>query len=102
MKTLVGREKEIEKLNEYVNSGRAEFVALYGRRRVGKTFLINQVFKKRLAFSVTGVLGGGPDEQMEAFVDALETYSGEAVKRPKTWMQAFILLKKYLTHRCSS
>ena len=77
-------------------------MALYGRRRVGKTFLINQVFKKRLAFSVTGVLGGGPDEQMEAFVDALETYSGEAVKRPKTWMQAFILLKKHLTRRCAS
>lgn len=37
---LIGREQEIEALNKYYNSGRSEFIAVYGRRRVGKTFLI--------------------------------------------------------------
>ena len=42
MKRLIGREKEIESLEAYVDSGQAEFIAIYGRRRVGKTFLLRQ------------------------------------------------------------
>mgnify|MGYP006327335185 FL=1 len=45
MKRLIGREKEIESLEAYVDSGQAEFIAIYGRRRVGKTFLINHLFR---------------------------------------------------------
>ena len=72
MKRLIGREKEIESLEAYVDSGQAEFIAIYGRRRVGKTFLINQLFRNRLAFSLTGIIDGTPSEQMESFVQALE------------------------------
>ena len=53
---MVGRRKELELLEKYYNSGKAEFVALYGRRRVGKTFLIRQRFRNELAFDMTGVL----------------------------------------------
>ena len=42
MKTIIGRQEEKKRLLEYANSGRAEFVALYGRWRVGKTFLVNE------------------------------------------------------------
>ena len=55
---IVGRRKELELLEKYYNSGKAEFVALYGRRRVGKTFLIRQRFRNEFAFDMTGVLEG--------------------------------------------
>ena len=52
---LIGREKEIEKLNDLYDSGEAELIALYGRRRVGKTYLIDEVFKYRISFRHTGL-----------------------------------------------
>lgn len=96
MDILIGREQEIRLLNKYISSGRPEFVAIYGRRRVGKTFLVNQLFKGRLAFSMTGVLNGTKDEQMEAFIDAMQEYSGELIDKPKSWMEAFRILKAFL------
>ena len=96
MDRLVGREQEIKLLEEYTTSGRPEFVAIYGRRRVGKTFLVNQLFGGRLAFSMTGVLNGSKDEQMEAFIDAMEEYSGALIDKPKSWMEAFRILKSFL------
>lgn len=96
MDKLIGREQEIKLLKEYTASGRPEFVAIYGRRRVGKTFLVNQLFGGKLSFSMTGVLDGSKDEQMEAFVDAMQEYSGELIEKPKTWMEAFRVLKAFL------
>jgi AAA+ ATPase superfamily predicted ATPase len=52
---LVGRKAEIAALNGYENSGEPEFVVVYGRRRVGKTFLIREYFKETFFFYVTGV-----------------------------------------------
>ena len=46
---LIGRKKELEALREYVSSNRSEFVAVYGRRRVGKTFLIRQIVADNFA-----------------------------------------------------
>lgn len=47
---LIGRKKELEALREYISSNRSEFVAVYGRRRVGKTFLIRQMTADNFAF----------------------------------------------------
>ena len=47
---ITGRENEVKKLNEYYNSDSAELIALYGRRRVGKTFLVDEVFEDRISF----------------------------------------------------
>ena len=49
MNTIIGREQEIKKLSAAVDRVRPEFIALYGRRRVGKTFLINQMFRNQFA-----------------------------------------------------
>ena len=68
---IVGRRKELELLEKYYNSGKAEFVALYGRRRVGKTFLIRQRFRNEFAFDMTGVLEGSKSEQVMAFHSAM-------------------------------
>ena len=94
MDKLIGREKEIRLLTEYTSSDHPEFVAIYGRRRVGKTFLVNHLFHGKMAFAMTGVLDGTSEEQMEAFIDALQEYSKKTVKRPENWMEAFTLLKE--------
>ena len=94
--TIIGREKEITEFEKYVKSGKPEFIAVYGRRRVGKTFLINQIFHGKMAFSMTGVLEGNFDEQVDAFLDAMDLYGFEVKERPATWMRAFTLLRKAL------
>lgn len=52
---LIGREAELKLLNEYINSDRSEFIAVYGRRRVGKTFLIRKAVEDHFAFFMTGM-----------------------------------------------
>lgn len=97
MTKLIGREREIRLLKEYTSSKKPEFVAIYGRRRVGKTFLVNELFGGKMAFSMTGVLDGSKDEQMEAFIDAMQEYGGGTIeKKPETWIEAFRLLKAFL------
>ena len=55
MSTIIGRRNEVEELEKLYHSERPEFVAIYGRRRVGKTFLIKQALKGRITFQHTGV-----------------------------------------------
>lgn len=93
---IIGRKKEIRLLNQYATSDRAEFVALYGRRRVGKTFLVNQVFENRLTFSMTGILDGDKKAQIHAFIDALDMYGCEDIRQPKDWYEAFQMLRHFL------
>ena len=47
MDRIIGRKQEIEELNNLYNSGKAEFVAIYGRRRVGKTYLVKELFQNK-------------------------------------------------------
>ncbi|MBR3071958.1 ATP-binding protein [Fibrobacter sp.] len=94
---FIGRNSEISLLEQYTASSNAEFIALYGRRRVGKTYLINQTFKDRLAFSMTGVLEGNKNEQIDAFMDAMDIFGYSCPERPKNWMAAFTQLRKALS-----
>ena len=55
MSKIIGRKNELDELERLYHSGRPEFVAVYGRRRVGKTFLIKQALKGRITFQHTGV-----------------------------------------------
>ena len=91
MEKIIGREEEFLKLSKYMSSDKSEFVAVYGRRRVGKTFLIRQYFKDKFDFYVTGIIDGSRDEEMAAFNDALITYGYKGPKA-KTWMEAFAYL----------
>lgn len=99
MEKLIGREKEIISLKKYTSSQRPEFVAVYGRRRIGKTFLINNLFEGKMAFSMTGVIDGSSNEQMEAFVDAMQEYGKKPIERPNNWMEAFRILKEHLKRK---
>ena len=96
-KMLIGREQEIAMLEGYAQSGRAEFVAVYGRRRVGKTFLVNQLFAGRLTFTMTGVMDGDKRAQMHAFMDAMDMSGNTLQKAPHDWYEAFQQLRRYLT-----
>ena len=102
MESIIGRKAEIQQLNALAESPRAEFVALYGRRRVGKTFLVNCVFANRFSFNMSGVIEGTLDAQFAAFADAMEEAGFEVEEKPKDWMSAFILLKKSLRKRVES
>lgn len=95
MEKLIGREKEEEKLREYYDSDRSEFVALYGRRRVGKTFLIRKFFNDKFDFYTTGIIEGSSDLQMEVFYQSLLRY-GFKGEKPTTWLEAFSKLADLL------
>ena len=102
MNTIIGREQEIKKLSAAVDRVRPEFIALYGRRRVGKTFLINQMFRNQFAFKMTGVIEGTLKDQFTAFVDAMNDYGFDVPEKPKDWMQAFIMLKNALKKKVNN
>lgn len=102
MDTIIGRKEELSQLQNWDNSNRSEFIALYGRRRVGKTFLINQMYGGQFAFSMTGVLDGTFEDQMTAFEDAMNDYGYELKETPTTWMKAFVALKNALKKRIDS
>ncbi|WP_194847591.1 AAA family ATPase [Candidatus Neptunochlamydia vexilliferae] len=96
---IIGRKKELKALKTIYNSGESEFLAVYGRRRVGKTYLIREFFKnKGTYFELTGQKEGTLAEQLENFATVFsETFfEGMSVKRPKSWKKAFALLTKQL------
>jgi len=102
METIIGRESEIKRLTAAVSSPKAEFIALYGRRRVGKTFLINQMFKNQYVFKMTGVIEGTLRDQFTAFADAMNDYGYDMSEKPEDWMTAFIMLKNALKQKVNS
>jgi len=93
---IIGREKELRLLSRCEQSEKPEFVAVYGRRRVGKTFLIAEHFANRFAFSVTGISGGSTKEQLNEFRIALMRYYKGDFPVLKNWSEAFYLLETQL------
>ena len=93
---LIGRTKEVALLQTYVDSQQAEFIAMYGRRRVGKTFLISNMFADRIIFETSGIIHGNSEDQFAAFNQSLRRigYTGAYTK---TWMDAFFALEQTLT-----
>lgn len=94
---MIGRKKEIEKINRLLTSGRSEFLAITGRRRVGKTFLIDTLLGEHYCFSMTGIQNGNFTAQLVNFGVKLSEYDGtNTPKIPKNWQAAFLQLKAYL------
>ena len=93
---IIGRQREIALLQEIYESPRAEFVAVYGRRRIGKTYLIDKIFEDKYDFYMTGIYEGTRKEQLTNFAHQLEFYSHKEQKAPKDWMEALFMLRKYL------
>ncbi len=96
-KELIGREDEIALLEKCVNSKKSEFAVVYGRRRIGKTFLVNQVFKDRYDFCYVGGHNLSEEEQLQKFAEALKKYGNSAfLPRLKDWFEAFTNLQEIL------
>ena len=96
---LIGREKEQSILKDLLKTDESEFIALYGRRRVGKTFLVETVYKKEIVFSITGLNKAGKELQLENFTNVLNTKlkkTAQIPTTPKSWLKAFDILKHYL------
>lgn len=96
---LIGRQKELSILDKIYKSPEAEFLALYGRRRVGKTFLIRNFFEnKGLFFEVTGLKDGSLKEQLKIFTESFQKtfYRGLPLQQFQSWNQAFALLTSEL------
>ena len=97
MKEIIGRESELKALKSYIASGQSEFVAVYGRRRVGKTFLIRKVVDDKFAFFLTGVHDASKSEQLTNFAIAFQKASKDnRLSIPKNWILAFYELSCYL------
>lgn len=95
---LIGREEEIRLLRRAYESREAEFVAIYGRRRVGKTFLVRKVFNNKFTFQYTGAYNITNKEQLEEFHRSLLNQGlPEGVKTPKNWFDAFHLLEQLIS-----
>jgi len=91
-KPLVGRKRQQALFRELLASDSSSFVALYGRRRVGKTFLVRRALAKNLVLEVTGIRGALLREQLDNFLRALRVNSGgqfPAGAVPQTWQEAF-------------
>ena len=101
---MVGRKKEIQELNDLYSSGNAEFVAIYGRRRVGKTYLVDQTFEGRITFRHTGLSpienrktdDGLLRSQLRSFHESMLRQGLEADHCPKDWIEAFFMLSMAL------
>lgn len=96
MKDIIGRKIEIKLFSEYLNSGKAELVAVYGRRRVGKTFLIKHLFNQKFVFYFSGAENTSKKQQLFNFTTALNKYSGKQNPIVEDWQSAFVQLEQYL------
>jgi len=95
---MVGRKYEINRLKSSLKSSNSELIAIYGRRRVGKTFLIRNIYQKQIKFEFTGLYGGSTEKQLGVFFDELNmiTKRFKEEDRPRDWKAAFELLKKFI------
>jgi len=90
---MIGRETEVKVLERAAASPKSEFVAVYGRRRIGKTYLIRKTFGPRLLFAHAGVENVGLDGQLRAFRSSLRDAGGNPRTRIGSWFDAFDALK---------
>jgi AAA+ ATPase superfamily predicted ATPase len=105
MKNIIGRKQEIQELNDLYNSNKAQMVAIYGRRRVGKTFLVDEALKGRITFRHAGLspnneISGKKNllkDQLKHFYNSLLLHGMKKSKQPASWLDAFFMLEQHLS-----
>ncbi len=105
---MIGRKREREELENLYRSKKAELVAIYGRRRVGKTFLVDETFKDRMTFYHAGLSpvdmgnkGNNTKQQLRQFYYSLLRYGMEKTHIPHDWLEAFFMLEQLLDKKQS-
>jgi uncharacterized protein len=96
---MIGRKNEIEQLKELLDSPKAAFVAIYGRRRIGKTYLVKNTYAQHLAFEFTGTQNASLKNQLGKFWEKIKGSFGDAqsTRPPRNWYEAFQVLKNNLS-----
>lgn len=103
---MVGREKEVAELLALYDRTSPELVAVYGRRRVGKTYLVDETFRGRISFRHAGLSpienenskeGSIVKKQLQAFYYSLVTQGMKESKCPADWLEAFFMLEMFLS-----
>ena len=94
---MIGRENEKKMLLATLEKKEAQFVAVYGRRRIGKTYLVRKTFGDKFTFHHTGVANVDMAEQLRKFGESLERYGVGDGTAPKSWMEAFRKLEDVIT-----
>ena len=93
---LIGREKEIGLLRSAYQSEYSEFVAVYGRRRIGKTFLVRETFNYKFTFQHAGLAKSNMRKQLESWKSSLKDCGGSPTRIPRSWLDAFDQLKELI------
>lgn len=103
---MIGRTEEINVLNSLYEGNRSELVVVSGRKGIGKTFLIGEVFKDKFTFRHVALSpeedasGNATKNQLDAFYLSLIRYGmNENEKKPETWFEAFFLLEELLDRK---
>lgn len=97
LQNIIGRKREIELIENCISSNKPEFIAIYGRRRIGKTYLVKQLLGEKFSFYMTGVYQCSKNEMLAYFSEQLALYSGKKQAIPKNWFEAFSQLRAYLS-----
>jgi predicted AAA+ superfamily ATPase len=95
---IIGRKAEQKTIKDCVESERPEFMVVYGRRRVGKTFLIKEFFNNNFTFYLTGLANSKIQDQLHNFNASLRQYGKISYPDVKTWFDAFEQLIHLLKH----
>lgn len=95
---LIGRKNEIAALQSCMQSDKSELVAVYGRRRIGKTYLVKETFHNKFTFTYVGTRNLTAKQQLDMFATSLQQQS-HAPFRPNihNWFEAFVALEEYLS-----
>ncbi len=93
---LIGRKNEVELLNNVYNDNKSHLISIYGRYRIGKTFLVNEVFKNEMLFHHSGVANGNLKTQLFAFTSSLKDFNYESKEKITDWFIAFEELKSLI------
>ena len=104
---IIGRLQEIDKLSRLYHSDKSEFVAIYGRRRVGKSYLVDELFRDEMTFSCVGIFKKDDSStdsyrktQLRHFYSNLLAYGlNPSLKMPEDWLSAFDMLKLLLKQK---
>ena len=102
---MIGREREVTELLKLYGGKKAELVAIYGRRRVGKTYLIDETFRGKITFCHAGLSPveenkkGFLKAQLEHFYYSLLLQGMKKSHRPGSWLEAFYMLESFLEER---
>ena len=93
---LVSRDRECDELQRCLESDRSEFVIISGRRRIGKTYLIDKFFNYKYDFTFVGEHNTSASVQIQNFMRAIKRHSKRRQPKAETWYDAFNALEDYL------